>query len=296
MTVSADFGYWTGSLSYQPSWSSSGFTIPFGSLDANNVAWVLQGVTGWDSPPVAVGAVIQRSADHGGWPTAQFYGPRIITLTVWASAPSQALRDQARLSLQQAVPFSDLATFTYDEPVPKLAYVRRNAASTIGETYPTTCDVIFSIPLVAPDPRKYAVNPVTTTSLTVVNTSPLALPFTLPVTFPPVVPLGSAGVLAVNSGNFETRPVITVTGPITNPAVTNGSTGQVVSFTGLTLTASEQLVLYTDLRQAYIGGQFYPADSSSAWFVLEPGSTLVSLSGTAANGSVMSLTYSSAYI
>ena len=42
------------------------------------------------------GQVIQRSADHGGWPAPSYYGPRIITLTVMASAPTQALRDAAR--------------------------------------------------------------------------------------------------------------------------------------------------------------------------------------------------------
>jgi hypothetical protein len=295
--TSADYGYWTGSISYQPSWSPATFTIPLGSADSSGVAWtLLQAPQGWDSPPTAVGQVIQRSGDHGGWPAAQFYGPRPITLSLWASAPNEALRDQARANLQQAVPFSDLAALTYNEPVPKVAYVRRNAASSIGETYPTLCDVVFSIPLVAPDPRKYAVTSQTLTSVTTTIVSPLTLPFTLPVTFPAGVPPGSEGVIAVNSGTFETRPVVTVTGPVTSPSITNGTSGQTVSFTGLVLATGEQLVLNMDARQAFIDGAFQAADPSSAWWVLQPGQSIIYMSGTSLTGSVLSVTYQSAWI
>src|ERR1039457_5562522 len=47
-----DTGYWTGSLTYQPSWAGTPFTIPLGQVDANGTSWILKGVTGWDSPPV----------------------------------------------------------------------------------------------------------------------------------------------------------------------------------------------------------------------------------------------------
>ena len=123
-----DVGFWTGSLSYQPAWASAPFVIPFGGVDANGVAWILLSVTGWDGPPT-VGQIVQRSADHGGWPSAQYYGPRLITLDVLISAPDQASRDVAKQQLIQACPVSDLATFTYNEPVPKLAYVRQNGSA-----------------------------------------------------------------------------------------------------------------------------------------------------------------------
>src|SRR6266487_4502712 len=81
---------------------------------------------GWDSPDVQGAGVIPKSGDHGGWATPQFYAPRALTWTITASAPSQALRDQARALLQQAVPVSDLATIIYDEPVPKQIQARRS--------------------------------------------------------------------------------------------------------------------------------------------------------------------------
>jgi hypothetical protein len=118
----------------------------------------------------------------------------------------------------------------------------------------------------------------------------------LPVTFAAGVPPGTQGVIAVNSGTFETRPTITVQGPITSPSVINGSTGQAVTFTGLVLTASDTLVLSMDSRQAFKDGVFVPADSSSAWFVIEPGTSVIYMTGTGAAGSVLSMTWASAYV
>lgn len=301
MTISADVGYWTGSLTYQPSWSPAPFVIEFGATDSNGITWMLQKVTGWDSPPAAVGQVLQRSADHGGYPTAQFYGPRIITLEVMASAPTQALRDMARAQLQKTVPISDLGVFQYNEPQPLLAYVRRNASAQVAETYMTLCDVEFSIPLVAPDPRKYDINGQSGSSTAPPAVTPLTLPFaSLPVTFPAGVPAGLTGIVATNAGTFETRPAIQVTGPVLSPSVINGATGQAVTFTGLTLGASDVLVLDMDAKQAFRNGVFVPADASSSWWVLQPGQSLIYMTGTGAAsamaGSTVSAVWSSAWI
>lgn len=293
---SGDVGFWGGSLSYQPSWASSPFVINFGQVDGNGVAWILESVKGWDGPP-AVGGVIQRSADHGGWPSAQYYGPRLLTLQVIARAPTQAARDVAKEQLVQCVPVNDLATFTYGEPVPKQAQVRQTAQAQIGMTFPTLCDVEFTIPLTAPDPRKYATSPslqTTTVPAPVIN--PLTLPVTLPIGFPGSVPPIDNAVTCVNAGTFETRPIITVTGPINSPQIVNAATGQVISFTGLDMAASDVLVISTDARQAYLNGTFYPADVASAWWVLESGSTQIYLTGgNFSGGATLNVAFSSAW-
>jgi hypothetical protein len=294
---SGDVGYWTGSLSYQPSWADSPFVIPFGATDANGITWQWQSIQGWDSPPTAGQGVIQRSADQGGWAAPQFYGPRIITLTIMASAPDQGTRDLARALMQQAVPVNDLATLQFNEPIPKVAYVRRNATAAVTEACPTLTDVVFTIPMVAPDPRKYAVPPQTAGLVIAPPTvSAFALPFSLPVSFPGNIPPSATSVTALNSGTFETRPLLTVAGPITSPAVVNAATAQQVSFTGLDLAATDQLVLDMDSRQALLNGVFYPADVSSAWWVLQPGSTQIYLNGVTSGGASLSVTYSPAYI
>jgi Phage tail protein len=294
---SGDTGFWTGSITYSPSWSPQPIVIPFGSTDASGITWQWQSIDGWDSPPTAGQGVIQRSADQGGWPAPQFYGPRIITVTGMASAPTQALRDYARALLQQAVPVNDLATLQYNEPVPKVAYVRRNASASITEKCPTLCDVVFTIPMVAPDPRKYAI-PAQTAGVVIPppSSSTLALPFSLPVSFPGNTPPSATSVTVVNPGTFETRPTLVITGPITNPGVVNASTAQLVSFTGLSLGLTDQLVLDMDSRQALLNGVFQPADVSSAWWVIQPGSTEIYLDGITNGGASLSATWSPAYI
>jgi hypothetical protein len=294
---SGDTGFWTGSITYSPSWSPQPIVIPFGTTDANGITWQWQSIDGWDSPPAAGQGVIQRSADQGGWPAPQFYGPRIMTLTCMASAPGQAQRDYARALLQQAVPINDLAVLQYDEPVPKVAYVRRNASAKIGEKCPTLCDVVFTIPMVAPDPRKYGTPP-QSAGLVAAAPSPsaLSLPFSLPVSFPGNIPPSSTSVTAVNSGTFETRPTVVITGPITSPGVVNANTAQAVTFTGLSLGPTDQLVLDMDSRQALLGGVFQPADVSSAWWVLQPGATQIYLNGITTGGASLTVGWSPAFI
>jgi hypothetical protein len=157
--------------------------------------------------------------------------------------------------------------------------------------------VVFTVPLVCPDPRKYATTP-QTVSLVVPSpiVNPLALPYSLPVSFPGNVPPSDTSVTALNVGTFETRPSIVVSGPITSPSIVNAVTGQQVTFTGLTLNVGDQLSLDMDNRQSFLGSNFYAADVQSSWWVLEPGATQIYLDGITTGGATLSLTYSSSWI
>lgn len=290
-----DIGFWTGSI-VNP---DNGITIPFGAVDANGIAWLFQSIDGWDSPDVQGAGVVPRAGDHGGIPAPQFYAPRAVTLTVTATAPTQALRDTARALLQAAVPVSALATFTYDEPVPKQAAVRRSGRVT--EAYLDLCEVTFTIGLIAPDPRKYGTQvktagPVNALPSTLIGWT---LPFTLPLSTPAQPPSGSVAV--ANAGNFETRPLATVTGPITSPAVTNVTTGQTVSWTGLALGAADVLVIDFSAAQGFVNGTYVAADLNSSWWNLPGGDSItpavstIQLTGQASAGASMSVTWQDAF-
>jgi hypothetical protein len=281
-----DLGYWTGALSY------GGTDIEFGQVDSDGIAWLWQKIDGWDGPDVT-GGLLQRAADHGAWPSPQFYQPRTITLTVMASAPTQAQRDLARNKLSLAVPVSQLGILRYDEPVPKQAQVRRSGK--ITETYPTLTDVVFSIGLVAPDPRKYStVQKVVTATVNAPSTG-----FTWPLTYPLTIPAGKApgsGVTVTNAGNFETRPVVGIQGPVTAPSLVNTSTGQAVSFSALTLTSNDILAVDFFNQQAYLNGSYRPADPASVWWNLAPGTTVIALRAAANPGATLEVLFSDAYI
>lgn len=287
--TSGDVGYWTGSLSYV----GQGVTIPIGGVDSNGTSWLLKKIEGWDSAP-AVGQVIQRSGDHGGWPTPQWYGPRIITLTVLASAQTQTLRDVARMQLQQSVPVGDLATFTYNEPVPKQVSVRRNASANVSETYPTLTDVEFTIPMVAPDPRKYSVAPQSATVKAAAGNVGLVVPFAVPATLLAQPPAGSTKI--TNYGNFEAPAQITVTGPMPSPAVTNITTGQTVSYSQLVLGQADVLTIDLDSRQGFLNGAFRPADPYASWWRLRSGDNVIQLVGASSGGASLTIQWRDSYV
>lgn len=296
----SDTGFWSGSLSYSPAYAAAGLTVSIGTgPDANGTSWIWQSIDGWDSPDVA-GQVIQRSADHGGWPASQFLAPRVLTVTVMASAQTQALRDVARAQFQQALAVgitpNDLTTLVYNEPVPKTALCRRSGKVT--EAKPTLTDVVFTANLVCPDPRKYGARANTAVAYAAVSGGGggMTVPFTIPVTLDPGAP---PGVMTVtNAGNFETRPVLTLKGPLAAPAVTNATYGLTISFSQMTLGPSDVLTVDTDTRACYLNGAYCNADLSSAWWVLQPGPNelLLTASDYGSGGAYLEASWQDAYL
>lgn len=290
MTNAVDTGYWTGGILYTPAVGPA-IDLEFGVVDANGIGWILLSFDGLDGVDT-VGQVVQRAGDHGGFATPQWYGPRVFTLVVRASGPSQAFRDVARATLQQAVPISDLATFRFDEPIPKQMQMRRSGR--ITETYPALTEAEFTIGLVAPDPRRYSTALHQSVVVQGAMAAGLAPPWTPPITLPAGAPPMSVSV--TNAGSFETRPVVSIQGPVTGPAVVNQNTGQTVSFSSLTLGASDVLAVDFNNRQGLLNGVFRPADLWSSWWVMPPGTTGVQMTGTASTGASMTVASRDAWI
>jgi hypothetical protein len=299
-----DTGFWTGGLIY----AAAGLDIEFGTVDSNGICWLWQKIDGWDGPDVQGAGVIARSGDHGAWASPQYYAARTLTLTVTASAPTQALRDLARSLLQQAVPISDLAQLRYDEPTPKMAWVRRSGK--VSESYPTLTDVTFTVGLVAPDPRKYS----TVQRSLAIGLLPsgggggMVVPFTIPITLDSAPPPGAA--VATNAGDFESPPVAVIAGPVIGPSLANLTTGLSVSWSNLVLLAGDVLVVDFLNRQAYVnpttvsttpgipstGGTYWPADVTSAWWQIAPGDNEVQFGGQAGSGSTATYYWADSWI
>jgi hypothetical protein len=217
-----------------------------------------------------------------------------MTWTLRASAPTQALRDVARAQLQQAIPVNDLALFVYNEPIPKQAWVRRSGR--IAESYDNLTEVEFTCVMVAPDPRKYStVLKVWPSTVLVAQNyisigttgSPSTIPMVLPNNTPPATSQNS------NLGNFESRPVVTMTGPLHAPGIRLASTGQTVSWTNLNLNAGDYLLIDFDSRMAWLNpgavnidvplqvmtplSGYVAADIWSSWFTMQPGADSVQM-------------------
>ena len=111
----------------------------------------------------------------------------------------------------------------------------------------------------ATDPRIYTAGSTVTVGLPN-PAAGMTFPATFPLTFGSTSP---SGVTITNSGNIETRPVLVISGPVTNPSIQNATIpgSPTLTFsnptqTGYTVLAGDQLVIDLDLHTIlyYAGG------------------------------------------
>jgi len=156
----------------------------------------------------------------------------------------------------------------------------------------------------ASDPRLYS-TPTQSASVTPPGTGS---GFSFPLVFPLSFGGGSvAGVLSLNNeGNIDTKPILTVEGPCTNPSITLASAENSPNLTfELTMAAGDRLVLNTDMKTATyftagstIGAtRWYTRAPGSQWFTLPRGlNTIQFLTEDPEPSGVLTAEWASAYI
>lgn len=183
--------------------------VVFNQVDDSGVVWSLTKITGWNDVPAAVGDVNQRTAEHGGWPAPAYLPPRMVEIEGQIETATHAQMHQAVERLNTAVSL-DLALLTVTEAhLSRQAMVRQSGPVLTVDELATRRT--FSLSVVAPDPRKYAVDVVTDSTGLPSTAGGLTLPFTLPATLDATMTSGR--VTTVNAGNFPTPPVLVVRGP-----------------------------------------------------------------------------------
>lgn len=145
----------------------------------------------------------------------------------------------------------------------------------------------FQLTLLAPDPFVYS------DTLFSASTSPLtgggtaggvALPHAFPFSFGEYTAGGE--VTVTNSGNVNSYPVVRVYGPITAPTLRNLTTGSVLSFPGLSVSAGSYAALDMAAETARLDDLAssplirYLDVASSEFWPLIPGSNIVRLTGS----------------
>lgn len=109
-------------------------------------------------------------------------------------------------------------------------------------------------------------------------------------------------VTATNDGTYSTPWTATITGPVTNPSIENVGTGDTLKFSadgGLTLTASDTLVVSSATRTALLNGtasRYSKLSSPVSWWDLDPGDTELRFGGTTSGSPSMNVTWRSAWI
>ncbi|MFJ8154805.1 phage distal tail protein [Streptomyces sp. NPDC094468] len=225
-------------------------SLALGTVDADGVAWYLQTLEGWDAPE-SRSEWTDREADHGSWASPVYLSSRPITLGGTIVAPSRDLLEDAMEQVRVAAGLTD-TVLTVAEVVPKQATVRRSGKPLMQ--YITDTKATYSVMVTAADPRRYSTTLSTGTTALPSTTGGLTFPATFPVTFSATVVAGSFA--AVNVGSFETRPVLTVTGPVVAPAIAalypDGTVRQLIY--SLDLAAGDVLTIDTDARTVLLNG------------------------------------------
>jgi hypothetical protein len=190
------------------------------TIDENKVVWVCTDITGWWTLPTPEVPNIPRGLDDGAYDVRGRWLPREITLTGSILPPTPSAAPAARETLLEALDLVYTGGWLkVDEDPIKSCYVR-----IVGQPQITSVNargrIDFSVQLRAGDPIKYSWN---TAASDGYITSNIAINTTN----------GSMTNTAItNSGNTNTAPVFSITGPMTAPAyiknVTTGKTIKVV--------------------------------------------------------------------
>lgn len=258
------------------------------------------GLRGWDDlPPLDLADVSRPSAD-GAWPGSIYSGERTIEtdLNIYVSDASTYAATLAALRAATAPSGGEQPLVIRFGGQLLQCGVRCTGRVVGADGYALGADRV-ALKWTASDPRRY------TTAATVATTAPptAGSGFTWPITWP--LSWGTSGsggtVYVTNGGDWNTPLVITVTGPLTTPAVYRQDTGDVLEL-NVTLAASDVVVIDTLADTLTLNGS--PAknlltDRSAPVnsFLMPSGSTGLALRAAVTNSSAsMTAVWRSAYL
>jgi hypothetical protein len=248
----------------------------------------------------------ERPQEHGLYPTYTYYGRRIFhgegqllgndpvsymqrRLALHSALilpPKSGVRSPLRFDMRFAGIIPSLRTYGTLDGYPELPMAVPNWGL-------TDCLVSFK----SFDPIMYDAQPSTAVAPapSVVTGAPFPLMF--PVDF---VESSGTDTIATNNGNIATYPIITISGPVTNPRLMNIDKDQTLRFDGLILNSGDSITVDFKQRIALTnsGGNIYGSitDDSTFWS-LEPGDTTFRYTADrAASPSQAVLTWNDAYM
>lgn len=263
--------------------------------DGTGVEWHATKLDGWDAGSDVRLELLARSADHGSYPPAVTYAERKLTLegALYAPSPAAAVAAVSRFSALTA----DLtgAVLRVDEPgLARQVTVWRAGALTVARL---GSDARYSLPLVAPDPIRYAVAESASGAIALPGTggSGQTYPLTYPIAWGTISATGDLTV--TNTGDAVVWPVLTLTGPLYNPVIRNVRTGEQLSLT-ISLAAGDVLTIDTRERMVLLGGtasRRTSVNAGSRFPSIPPGASTFSLRGAGGTGS-LSLRYRSGWV
>lgn len=251
----------------------SGVAAVFNDVTDPNYVGMLTEITGFDSPEVRESADEYVQAD-GGVHGDFFYGRRPVTLSGILLNPIDAADRNARQnklsSASDAMRADAVLDWTNSGGARQFISLRRQQPLRVTGTWQKE----FQAAMVAADPRiySYALNGLEVTAAAAGATSGRAFPEGYNIDYGPSAPNGQ--VLVTNAGNATSYPLLTVTGPGSNPTISNLTTGQAISLI-YTLGVGDTLTIDTLNRTVILNGTTSRYGSvdflNTSWWGVAPG-------------------------
>lgn len=150
-----------------------------------------------------------------------------------------------------------------------------------------------------PDPHFY--DPVQAAQVVTLGPSGLVLPFTLAATLPSTAI--DTTFTAQNAGDLPTYPVLVITGPGTNPVITNNTSGKVMSLTQVldtgdtvTIDMLAATIMWYDASGGTTTSILQTRSASSAFWPLVRGSNSIRVQMTSASNGGVAMTWYNRYL
>jgi hypothetical protein len=264
--------------------------------DLGNRWWASTIEDGSSTPPPKLRAT-NRPYGHGGYRARSYWGPKRFTIE-GAVECTNGLAAEVAADLIRGL-------FSSGDPI---SYARKSRLGTrllqvelsdrLGvDVLPGGYTVKFQIPLKANDPR-YLDSVVQTSQATVGAASTSGLDWAnggldwANGGLDWGVDASSGILLMANTGNADAYPSITITGPITNPSITDPATGRVVAYTGLVDVGQTLTIDMSPFTRAVTlnGIDRISALSSAQWITIPPSTTrLLQFAGSGAGTATATL-------
>lgn len=250
-----------------PTYDLDGFVL--NATDTYGVDWIVGEELGWsDAAPVRL-AVADREDAHGGISGPVWRGARLINLKGIALAPDRITMLYAKDRLRAVGDDTTTTQLTVAEAhLTRHTWVKYATEARMRDVNSRAFE--WELSLRADDPLRYGDAQILSMPLPITPAGGLAYPLTFPYTYGAGL-VGGYGT-ADNAGNAATYPVLQISGPLSNPAVYNATTGAQIA-AQLDLAAGDVLTIDAAGRGLSVNGasRFDAMTADSSWWTLAPG-------------------------
>ncbi|MFH5879754.1 hypothetical protein [Arthrobacter sp. NA-172] len=262
--------------------------VLFNTIDANGVEWVLDDTSmdGWGTAGSTI-ALTPRARASGVTASEPFDKERVLILSGLISAPTPGLLNSSLDFLYSEASLDQTVLGVNEQGLVRHMLVQRQDKVIPKRLSPY--QAMFSLQVVAKDPRKYG-NLITASTSLPSSSGGRTYPATYPITYTGVT---ASGVITLNNAGNESAPVwFRVDGAIPSGGWSITHLGQnrtLVFATSLALASGEFITCDMDAREILAQGQSPRSGwvTSRGWFDLDPGRNDIAFSSAVYSSSAL---------